>query len=328
MVSILGAGGAIGNELAKELAARNEPFRLVSRNPKAVAGAAETLAADLSRLDDTVKAVSGCSVAFLVVGLKYDTKIWRELWPRIMRNSIEASKRANAKLIFFDNVYMYGKVDGPMTEESPFRPCSRKGEIRAEIATTLLDEIKAGSLTALIARAADFYGPGIRSGVPNVLVFDKLAKGQTPSWLANDSVKHSFTYTPDAARSLIQLMDSGSAWNQTWHVPTAPDPPTGKEFIALAAKEFGATPETSRSQPPDGQDRRLVRFGHSRILRDALPERVRLRIRFLEIRQSVPLPADVLRRGYPQSRRSQPAIDNRCWVYAVGHTTAHDPARV
>ncbi len=243
MVTILGAGGAIGDELAKDLAARNEPFRLVSRNPKAVAGATETLAADLSRLDDTVKAVSGCSVAFLVVGLKYDTKIWRELWPRIMRNSIEASKRAGAKLVFFDNVYMYGKVDGPMTEESPFRPCSKKGEIRAEIATTLLNEIQAGSLTALIARAADFYGPGIRSGVPNLLVFDKLAKGQTPSWLANDSVKHSFTYTPDAARSLVQLMDSESAWNQTWHVPTAPDPPTGKEFIALAAKEFGTTPK-------------------------------------------------------------------------------------
>ena len=243
MVTILGAGGAIGNELARELTARTEPVRLVSRNPKAVAGATQTLAADLSRLDDTVQAVSGCSVAFLVVGLKYDTKVWRELWSRIMRNAIEACKRANAKLIFFDNVYMYGKVDGPMTEDTPFHPCSQKGEIRAELATTLLNEIQAGSVTALIARAADFYGPGIRSGVPNILVFDKLAKGQTPSWLANDSVKHSFTYTPDAAGSLVQLMDSGNAWNQTWHVPTAPDPPTGKEFIALAAKEFGMTPK-------------------------------------------------------------------------------------
>jgi len=243
MVSILGAGGAIGNELAKDLMARNESIRLVSRNPKAVAGATQALAADLSRLDDTVQAVSGCTVAFLVAGLKYDTRVWRELWPRIIRNAIEACKRANAKLIFFDNVYMYGKVDGAMTEETPLRPCSKKGEIRAEIATTLLNEIKAGSLTALIARAADFYGPGIRSGIPNILVFDKLAKGQKPAWLANDSVKHSFTYTPDAARRLVQLMNSGNAWNQTWHVPTAPDPPTGEEFIALAAKEFGVTPK-------------------------------------------------------------------------------------
>ena len=160
MVTILGAGGAIGNELTKELLARHERVRLVSRNPKADSGAVETLAADLSQLDDMVKAVSGSDVAFLLVGLKYDLKTWQEHWPRIMRNAIEAAKRAHARLVFFDNVYMYGKVDGAMTEETPFRPCSRKGEIRAEIATTLLNEIKAGNLTALIARAADFYGPG------------------------------------------------------------------------------------------------------------------------------------------------------------------------
>jgi nucleoside-diphosphate-sugar epimerase len=212
---------------------------LVSRNPKLFPGAAETVAADLSNLDDTVKAVTGSRIAFLLVGLKYDVKVWRELWPRIMRNAIEAAKRANAKLVFFDNVYMYGKVEGPMTEETPFRPCSKKGEIRAQIATMLLNEMKAGNLTALIARSADFYGPGARTGIPNVLVFDKLAKGAKASWLVNDSVKHSFTFTPDAARSLVLLADNESAWNQTWHVPTAPDPPTGKQFIELAAKEFG-----------------------------------------------------------------------------------------
>jgi nucleoside-diphosphate-sugar epimerase len=243
MVTILGAGGAIGNALVKELAARNEPIRLVSRNPKLVPGAAEALAADLSNLDDTVKAVTGSRIAFLLVGLKYDVKVWRELWPRIMRNAIEAAKRANAKLVFFDNVYMYGKVEGPMTEETPFRPCSKKGEIRAQIATMLLNEMKAGNLTALIARSADFYGPGARTGILNVLVFDKLAKGAKASWLVNDSVKHSFTFTPDAARSLVLLADNESAWNQTWHVPTAPDPPMGKQFIELAAKEFGTKPK-------------------------------------------------------------------------------------
>ena len=156
-----------------------------------------------------------------------------------MHNAIEACKKFNTKLVFFDNVYMYGRVNGAMTEETPFHPCSKKGEIRAQIATMLLNEVKAGSLTALIARAPDFYGPRVRTGIPNVLVFDKFAKGATASWLANDSVKHSFTFTPDAARSVMLLADSDGAWNQTWHVPTAADPPTGKEFIELAAREFG-----------------------------------------------------------------------------------------
>jgi nucleoside-diphosphate-sugar epimerase len=41
-----------------------------------------------------------------------------------MQNAIEACKRYNTRLVFFDNVYMYGRVDGPMTEETPFRPNS------------------------------------------------------------------------------------------------------------------------------------------------------------------------------------------------------------
>lgn len=33
------------------------------------------------------------------------------------------------------NVYMYGNVAGPMTENTPYAPCSKKGEIRTKIAT-------------------------------------------------------------------------------------------------------------------------------------------------------------------------------------------------
>ena len=242
MVTILGAGGAIGSELVKQLTT-GAPVRLAGRNPKLVPGAAEVVAADLSNFDDTLKAVSGSRVAFLLVGLKYDLKVWRELWPRIMRNAIEACKRSNTRLVFFDNVYMYGNVKGAMTEETPFRPSSEKGEIRAQIATTLLNEMKAGNLTALIARAADFYGPRVQTGLPNKLVFDKFATGAKAMWLINDAVKHSFTFTPDAARSLAMLADAEEAWNQTWHVPTPPDPPTGKKFIELAAKEFQTQPK-------------------------------------------------------------------------------------
>ena len=164
------------------------------------------------------------------------------MWPRVMASTIEACKRSDAKLVFFDNVYMYGKLSGTMTEETPFKPCSKKGEVRAKIATSLKNEWKAGALTAMIGRAADFYRPETPNGLPNVLVFDPLAKSQKALWLANDSVRHSYTYTPDAAPSLVALAESGSAWNQTWHVATTPNPPTGKEFIAMAAKEIGVAP--------------------------------------------------------------------------------------
>lgn len=243
MYTILGAGGAIGTALVKILAQEGRRVRLVRRSSKPVEGAVEAVSADLSNLDQTIAAVSGSSIVYLLAGLKYDVKVWRELWPRIMSNAIEACKRTNAKMIFFDNVYAYGKVNGHMTEHTPFNPCSRKGEIRAQITTTLVNEIKAGNLNALIARSADFYGPQAATSVLNILVFDKFAKEATASWLVNDAVPHSFTFTPDAAKSLILLADSESAWNQTWHVPTASNPPTGREIIQMAAKEFGVEPK-------------------------------------------------------------------------------------
>jgi len=242
MQTILGAGGTIGTQLLRELSQAGKRVRLVGRNPKILHGATEVVSADLSDLEQTIRAVSGSKTVHLLIGLKYDVKVWRELWPRIMNNVIEACKRSNAKLIFFDNVYMYGKVSGPMTEETPFNPCSKKGEIRARIATTLLNEIKAGTLKAMIARSADFYGPNTLTSVANILVFDKFAKGTVASCLVNDSVPHSYTYTPDAARSLALLADSESAWNQTWHVPTASNPPTGNEFIQMVANAFGVKP--------------------------------------------------------------------------------------
>src|ERR1700687_634093 len=149
MQTILGAGGAIGSELVRELSQAGKQVRLVGRNPKLVQGATEALSADLSDLEQTIRAVSGSTVVHLLIGLKYDLKVWRELWPRIMNNVIEACKRSNAKLIFFDNVYMYGKVSGRMTEETPFNPCSKKGEIRAKTAAALINEWKAGALSAM-----------------------------------------------------------------------------------------------------------------------------------------------------------------------------------
>ena len=239
MHTILGAGGTIGVELAGELVKAKQPVRLVGRNPRPIPGVTEVVAADLSDPAQTLAAVQGSDVVYLLAGLKYDLQVWSDLWPRIMRNTLEACKKTGARLVFFDNVYMYGRVEGTMTESTPFNPCSRKGEIRARIATALLDEVKAGNVTALIARSADFYGPSARNSVANLLVLEKFAKGSRAMCLVNDRVPHSYSYTPDAARSLVLLAADANAWNQTWHVPTAPNPPTGADFIALAARAFG-----------------------------------------------------------------------------------------
>lgn len=241
--TILGAGGSISNALVEELSARKLPFRLVSRTGAPAPGAAESLSADLTDAQQAIDAVAGSSVVHLLAGLRYDHKLWASTWPRIMNNVIEASKRAGARLIFFDNVYMYGRVRGAMTEETPFRPTSQKGEIRAAVATTLMNAWKAGLLTAIIARSADFYGPRAKNGVANALVFDPMSKRQTPMCLVSDVLPHSYTYVPDAARALVTLADSDAAWNQTWHLPTTAHPLTAREFITAAAEAMNKPPK-------------------------------------------------------------------------------------
>jgi nucleoside-diphosphate-sugar epimerase len=245
MHTILGSGGSVSDQLIPVLQKNNEKIRLVSRNPKAVTNA-ETVAADLTNFEDTLQAVKGSAVVYLLAGLQYDIRVWRKSWPRIMTNIINACNATNTKLVFFDNVYMYGKVDGKMTEETPFNPISKKGEVRAAIASQLLNEIKSGNIKAIIARSADFYGPvGFKTSVPNILIFANLKKGKKAQWLMNAKLPHSLTYVADAAKALYLLAKKDEAYGQTWHLPTAGNPPTAEEFIKTAAEAMNTRADYS-----------------------------------------------------------------------------------
>lgn len=235
MHTILGSGGSVSGYLMPILQQNNEKIRLVSRNPKSVPNL-ETMPADLTNFEQTLQAVKGSSVVYLLAGLQYDIRVWKNSWPRIMTNVINACNATNTPLIFFDNVYMYGKVDGVMTEETPFNPISKKGEVRAAIATQLLNEIQSGNIRALIARSADFHAPTGKTSMPNVLIYPNLKKGKKAQWLMNVKVPHSFTYVPDAAKALYLLAKREDAYGQTWHMPTAGNPPTLEEFIKMAAE--------------------------------------------------------------------------------------------
>ena len=238
MHTILGANGTIANGIAKELNSNNIHTRLVSRNPKKQFENNETFAADLLQPQQVMEAVKGSEVVYLTPGLTYNIKIWQEQWPKIMANVINACKEHEAKLLFFDNVYAYGKVDGWMTEDTPLNPCSKKGEVRAKLVDMLMKEMKNG-LPVIISRSADFYGSASPLSFMNVLVFENIAKGKKPMLMVNPHTRHSLSYIADAGKATAMLGMANDTWNQTWHVPTAPDPLTGAETVAIAAEIAG-----------------------------------------------------------------------------------------
>jgi nucleoside-diphosphate-sugar epimerase len=239
MHTILGANGVVAQELSRALAAHKTSIRQVSRNPRRVNQADEAVTANLLDAKATADAVAGSDVAYLVAGLKYSTSVWREQWPRVMRNAIDACKQHRTRLVFFDNVYAYGQVTGVMTEDTNFNPTSKKGEVRAKIATMLLEEIRSGNLEALIVRSADFYGPGAVQSFPHATVFERLKAGKTPQWIGNPNAVHTFTFTPDAGRAVALLGTSAEAYGQTWHLPTTKEPLTGADFVHLACEQAG-----------------------------------------------------------------------------------------
>lgn len=244
MQVILGSGGAIGNDLAKELKSFSGKIRLASRNPKKINKDDVLVVCDLTKPNEVDEAVKGCKVAYLTIGLPYLLKTWQNQWPVVMKNTIAACKKYKTKLVFFDNIYMYNPDKlNPMTEEPEILPSSKKGKVRSQIAQMVLDEIKAGTLEALIARAADFYGPGIKNSLLNEVVFNNLKAGKKANWFYSVDHLHNFTFTPDAAKATAILGNTGSAYGQVWHLPTAP-PITGKQWIEKIANELGVKPKT------------------------------------------------------------------------------------
>ena len=242
MQTILGSSGVIGTELAKSLTQYTDKIRLVSRNPKRVNPTDQLVIADLTNPEQVLTAVEGADVVYLTVGLEYKINVWQTKWPVIMQNVIDACKTHKAKLVFFDNVYAYGLVRGWMKEDTLVNPLSKKGEVRAQIAQMIMSEVEHGHLDAIIARAADFYGPNTPLSFATVTVFHNLKKGKPAQWFIDANKKHSMTYTPDAGKATAILGNTTSAYNQILHLPTDKNVLTGKEFIELAAKAFGVEP--------------------------------------------------------------------------------------
>jgi nucleoside-diphosphate-sugar epimerase len=246
---ILGAGGAITQALVPELLRNRQTVTLVSRSGTSLPGT-RGVSADVSDYQELSAVIPQRSAVYLLLGLPYHTETWQTQWPQIMDTVIRVCTETESLLVFFDNVYMYGPVEGAMTEDTPVRPTSKKGQVRADIAGKLLDAVNSGVLNGIIARSADFYGPGAeRNGLPNLLIVDKLLNRSKAQWLANADTLHSLTYTSDCGRALPLLVADEGAYNQVWHLPTARPPITMRSFTELVAGQLGVKPRLSVLAP-------------------------------------------------------------------------------
>lgn len=222
MQTILGANGQIGQELAKALYQHHtKNIRLVSRQPQKIHDSDVLHPTDLMDAVATDTAVAGSDIVYFTAGLPMDSQLWEERFPVMMQNVINACKKHQCKLVFFDNTYMYPKTATPQTEQTPFAPVGRKSKVRAQIAKMVLAEMQQGTLDAMICRAPEFYGPDNTQSITNTLIFDNIKAGKKAKVPVSDSSKRTLIWTPDASRAMALLGNTPDAYQQTWHLPCA-----------------------------------------------------------------------------------------------------------
>jgi nucleoside-diphosphate-sugar epimerase len=175
----------------------------------------------------TREVCEGASVVYHCVGLPYPR--WNE-FPAIADGIVEGAASANARMVYADNLYMYGPVAGPMTENLPNAATTRKGALRAKIAASLLAAHAAGRVSVSIGRGSDFFGPhATDAAMMGSRVFGRALAGKAAQVVGNPDRLHSYTFIDDFGRALVTLGERDEAQGGIWHVPSA---------AALTTREF------------------------------------------------------------------------------------------
>jgi nucleoside-diphosphate-sugar epimerase len=233
---VVGSSGATGRVIVRELAARGKRVRAINRSGRApVPEGVEALAADATNPAGMREACRGAAVVYHCAMPTFSR--WIELFPPMMEAVIEGAASAGAKLVFADDTWMYGKPEGPMTEELPHRPVGSKGILRAWLAEMLLRAHDRGRVRATIGRAGELYGPGVESVLGRNL-FGPALRGRRARFIGNPDFPLTPTFIEDFARGLVVLGERDEALGEAWHVPTA-EPTTGRQFVRMIFEECG-----------------------------------------------------------------------------------------
>ncbi|SNS14798.1 Nucleoside-diphosphate-sugar epimerase [Geodermatophilus pulveris] len=233
---VVGAGGATGRRLVAHLHAAGCRVRAVTRDGRDVGTpGVETAAADAT---DGVGLAAACRGAAAVHHCVMPVLArWTSDFPVVTDALVDAASRAGARLVYADDTWMYGRVDGPMTEDSPWRPVSAKGVLRAWVAERVLHAAAAGRLQVSVVRAGELYGPGVRSLVAGN-VFRPALRGWPVQWVGDPDLPLTPTFIGDFAATLAAVGTRDSSDASVWHVPHPPAT-TGRALAAEACRQAG-----------------------------------------------------------------------------------------
>lgn len=232
-IHVIFGSGPLGKSTARELVRMGRQVHIINRSGKAdnLPGGVKVIASDAYDAAKNITLTQGAAAIYQCAQPHYYE--WREKFPPLQKAIMEAARVNGARFIVADNLYMYGHVDGALTEDSPIAPVSTKGKVRAYMAAEVLEAHASGKINAAIARGSNFFGP-------EDLTFSGYAiqpalKGKAVNLLGNPDLPHTFTYAPDFGRLIATLGVRPESLGQVWFTPSNP-PVSQNQFADLLAE--------------------------------------------------------------------------------------------
>lgn len=242
MSHVIFGTGAVGMAVMETLVGRGERVRMINRSGTAeVPDGVDVLGGDASDPEFARRAAADATVIYQALNPAYSK--WPEQFPPLQAGVLAGAEAAGAKLVVMENVYGYGRPSGrPFTEDRPLTAHTRKGQVRAQMTTSLLDAHRQGRVRVTIGRASDYFGP--RGGQQSNLgdrVFLPALDGKTAQVLGDPDVPHTYTYIPDIGSSLVALGERDEALGEAWHLPS-PAAHSTRELVEIVYGTVGSPP--------------------------------------------------------------------------------------
>ncbi|MFF5537981.1 NAD-dependent epimerase/dehydratase family protein [Streptomyces cinerochromogenes] len=240
---IVGAG-ATGSATARLLAAAGERVRLVTRRGSGpLHERIERVTADATDTARLIELTRGATTVFNCAMPPYDR--WPAEFPPLAAAVLAAAERTGADYVMLGNIYAYGPTDEAAREDHPLAPTGIKGHVRARMWQDARAAHAAGRVRVTEVRASDFLGADAYSPF-TLMVGAQVLAGSTAFYPGDPHAPHSWTYTVDAARTLIAAARHEESWGRAWHVPSASEAPASELAARLAAAAGAPGPRLER----------------------------------------------------------------------------------
>jgi nucleoside-diphosphate-sugar epimerase len=273
---VIGVTGPMGAAVARALTATGQRVRGVNRSGRGdVPPGVELAGADIKDAVAARRACAGATIVYQCASAPYMD--WTDLaagpqplrgtdetlhLPAITEGAIAGASTAGARLVYGDNHYMYGPVDGPLTEDHPWNARDAKGLARAAVARRLLDANASGEVAATIGCASDFFGPQVLNSTVGDRLFEPALRGDPVQIMGAPDQLHTYSFIDDVAAGLITLGSHDEALGQVWNLPSPP-PVSPRRFYEIAYEAAGTRPDLTV-----GDDRLRESHGYEAHLMD------------------------------------------------------------